>query len=131
LALLSSLLIVASVAPPALAGPASVEYRPIEIGDRFRNEEPARHRIKVHNGEHSARAAAGEAAQSGAGAAGEQKLWLTLTPAGYALTYYTLRGVGKHGEVWVQNDLAFPAGDPRPTPVITDEQVAYLLQEFD
>ena len=28
-------------------------------------------------------------------------------------------------------NLAYPAGDPRPTPVITSEQVAYLLNEFE
>ena len=34
-------------------------------------------------------------------------------------------------EVWVQVNLAYPAGDPRSTPVITTEQVAYLLDEFE
>ena len=48
---------------------------------------------------------------------------------------YTLRGVGDHIEVWVANDLSFPAGDCR-TPVpgtteITDEQVQHLITEFD
>ncbi|NUP68664.1 MAG: peptidase M6 immune inhibitor A [Nonomuraea sp.] len=48
---------------------------------------------------------------------------------------YTLRGVGDNIEVWVANDLAFPAGDCRmqiPSTVqITDEQVNYLVQQFD
>lgn len=46
---------------------------------------------------------------------------------------YTLRGVGAKIEVWVANDLAFPAGDCRPanSTAITDAQVADLVNEFD
>jgi Immune inhibitor A peptidase M6 len=48
---------------------------------------------------------------------------------------YTLRGVGDHIEVWVANDLSFPAGDCRAqiasSTQITDEQVAHLVSEFD
>lgn len=46
---------------------------------------------------------------------------------------YTLRGVGANIEVWVANDIAFPAGDcrgPNATD-ITDAQVASLVTEFD
>lgn len=44
---------------------------------------------------------------------------------------FTLRSVGENVEIWVANDLAFPAGDPRPVPVITQEQVDKLRDEFD
>src|SRR4051794_20043872 len=48
---------------------------------------------------------------------------------------YTLRGVGNHIEVWVANDLSFPAGDCRAqipnSTTITDAQVARLVSEFD
>jgi hypothetical protein len=48
---------------------------------------------------------------------------------------YTLRGVGTNIEVWVANDLAFPAGDCRAqipnSTQITDAQVARLVTEFD
>ena len=48
---------------------------------------------------------------------------------------YTLRGVGDNVEVWVANDLAFPADDCRQqvssTTEITDRQVAELIDEFD
>ncbi|HLT10760.1 MAG TPA: peptidase M6 immune inhibitor A [Micromonosporaceae bacterium] len=46
---------------------------------------------------------------------------------------YTLRGVGENIEVWVANDLAFPAGDCRgaDSTVVTDQQVADLITEFD
>ena len=45
---------------------------------------------------------------------------------------YTLRGVGTHIEVWVANDIAFPAGDCRAAAIeVTDAQVGSLIREFD
>ncbi|GAA4936766.1 immune inhibitor A domain-containing protein [Actinoplanes utahensis] len=45
---------------------------------------------------------------------------------------YTLRGVGKHIEVWVAKDIAFPEGDCRKDSTeITDAQVTGLVDEFD
>jgi hypothetical protein len=44
---------------------------------------------------------------------------------------FTLRSVGEHVEIWVANDLSFPKGDPRPTPVVTQEQVNKLRDEFE
>ena len=45
---------------------------------------------------------------------------------------YTLRALGEHIEVWVAQDLAFPAGDCRKDPVtVTDAQVSSLVHEFD
>jgi hypothetical protein len=45
---------------------------------------------------------------------------------------YTLRGVGRHIEVWVAQDLAFPDGDCRTTGTqVTDAQIAGLITEFD
>lgn len=44
---------------------------------------------------------------------------------------FTLRSVGENVEIWVANDLAFPAGDSRPAHVVTQEQVDKLRDEFD
>jgi hypothetical protein len=46
---------------------------------------------------------------------------------------YTLRAVGEHIEVWVADDLAFPAGDCRGAAAteVTDAQVQGLAHEFD
>lgn len=45
---------------------------------------------------------------------------------------YTLRSIGEHIEVWVANDLAFPADDCRKNSTeISDEQIAALVREFD
>jgi len=47
----------------------------------------------------------------------------------------TLRAVGDFVEIWVQNDLSFPEGDPRNDEpwkwMITDEMAEYLAYEFD
>lgn len=49
--------------------------------------------------------------------------------------WMTLRGIGDFVELWVQNDLSFPAGDPRNDEPwrwqITDDMVDYLVDEFD
>ena len=50
---------------------------------------------------------------------------------GYFFTNYTIAAVGQNIEVWVQNNMAFPAGDPRATPVITQAMVDYVVDQFD
>ncbi|MEH7253235.1 peptidase M6 [Neobacillus niacini] len=47
------------------------------------------------------------------------------------LKTFTLRSVGDNVEIWVADNLAFPAGDSRPVPIITQEQVDKLRGEFD
>jgi hypothetical protein len=50
---------------------------------------------------------------------------------GYSFTNYELRGVCETAEIWVQTDLSWLEGDPRAAPVVTDEQVAYMLGELE
>jgi hypothetical protein len=49
--------------------------------------------------------------------------------------WMTLRGISEYCEVWVANDLSYPAGDARnadpDTWQVTDEQCQYLADEFD
>lgn len=47
------------------------------------------------------------------------------------LKEYTLRSEGENVEIWVANETAYPAGDPRPAPVVTQDQVDRLKNEFD
>jgi Immune inhibitor A peptidase M6 len=73
---------------------------------------------------------------------GEERIWTGYDDAvGDYLKLYTLRGIGTNIEVWVASDsddvstgLEFPEGDCRndgARNVITDEQVQYLIDEFD
>ncbi|MHA1511382.1 MAG: hypothetical protein ACTSRX_06635 [Promethearchaeota archaeon] len=69
--------------------------------------------------------------KSAAIAEGDFVVGLAYDSGGLFATWYQCRAVGPLAEVWVQANLAFPEGDPRETPVITDEQVDYLLEEFE
>ena len=44
---------------------------------------------------------------------------------------FTLQAIGGNAEIWVANDLSYCPGDPRPPHVVTQEQVDYLLQQFN
>jgi hypothetical protein len=57
-------------------------------------------------------------------------LWYDDT-SGLYLADYEVRAIGEHIEVWVMTNLDFPAGDPRNPVVVTDEQIDYLVDEFD
>ena len=67
---------------------------------------------------------------------GDVRTMLALDDAQDAiyLKNYTLRGIGKHIEVWVANNLAFPAGDCRNAlglTTVTDAQIQSFIGEFD
>jgi hypothetical protein len=85
----------------------------------------------------SARARALAAPAAPTPAVGTVRQWIALDDFNGRLYRkdYTLRGVGSKIEVWVANDLAFPAGDCRAqvasSTVITDAQVEHLITEFD
>ncbi|MFX0005951.1 MAG: hypothetical protein ACFFA7_12320 [Promethearchaeota archaeon] len=50
-------------------------------------------------------------------------------------SHMTLRAISTYAEIWVAEDLAFPAGDPRNSDprnyLITDEMAEYLAEQFD
>jgi hypothetical protein len=67
-------------------------------------------------------------------AVGTVREWLGLddTTGSFYRKNYTLRGVGKHIEVWVATDTSFPAGDCRTaTTTVTDAQVSGLIGQFE
>ena len=64
---------------------------------------------------------------------GDYAYWLAADfYAGYYfLAKYQLRAIGNTVEIWVQENMSWPEGDPRSYPTILDEQIQYLLNEFD
>ncbi|MCP4762994.1 MAG: hypothetical protein GY870_14545 [archaeon] len=66
-------------------------------------------------------------------ALGETKYWLTLNEyaSWYVPELFELRAISDNTEIWVQVDLSYPVGDPRDIPIVSDENVDYLLDEFD
>jgi immune inhibitor A len=149
LSVLSTTILVGGMLLPAGVSAQVKRYNPDpvvqEIGSDFRSEtlEEALSNNKIDlsgyevNGEDSSESGQGLTASSVAPKdVGIQKRWLTNDDrtGGYRLTPFTLKGVGTYGEVWVANDLSYKPGDPRNAAglsVVTDEQVNYLLNEFD
>ena len=62
---------------------------------------------------------------------GDVAYWFLYVNGNYGYTKFTLRAIGNNTEIWVQNNLAWPANDVRSTPVILDTEIAYLLDQFD
>lgn len=54
----------------------------------------------------------------------------TYTNRAYLKTF-TLKSIGEKCEVWVADNLAYPSGDTRPVPLITQEQVDKVRDTFD
>ncbi len=63
---------------------------------------------------------------------GDWAIWLLRDAyvGTYYLAYYQLRAIGTTAEIWV-GPLGWKTGDPRSTPVILDEQVEYMLEQFE
>ena len=82
------------------------------------------------------RAAVAAAAAEESPPLGTVKIWPTINilTGGVSLSTFTLQGVGAKIEIWVANNLAFPAGDCRNDGVrnvITPAQVSYFVDQFD
>jgi hypothetical protein len=85
---------------------------------------------------YSAKSKAKKAADEPTPAVGTVRQWVASDDeVGYYRKDYTLRAVGTHIEVWVANDLAFPAGDCRNavagSTTVTDKQAQELASQFD
>jgi len=64
---------------------------------------------------------------------GDMAYWLALDSymGYYFFDVFQLRAISDYCEIWVQVDYGWPEGDPRPEPTITDEMIAYLIDQFD
>ena len=77
-----------------------------------------------------------KAAPKGPAKVGQSRTWLAEDDykGKVYLKNYTLRGVGKHIEIWVADDRAFPDGDCRNNlhlTDVTDQQVDNFITEYD
>jgi immune inhibitor A len=108
------------------------DYRPYDAGPEIRSWEPSEGRLDLSiNGE------------TGSGAAAtptlvtltilDTKIWLILNDytGQYQATYFNKVAVGPTAEIWVQQNLAWPVGDPRVNPVVTQAQIDYLLGQYE
>ncbi|MCP4403670.1 MAG: peptidase M6 [bacterium] len=142
LSLLLILLVILTAASASVqASPPLPDYRPVDVGPELREWEATPERIEGELTPFSQEELDALEAEAMAAAAGapytdcilDAKLWLSLDNyyGQYFFTTFYLVAETGGSELWVQEDLSWPAGDPRPTPVITCEQTAYLLDEFD
>lgn len=136
LALISILVLVGMLPGSVLAAPKPVDYSPADIGSRIR-EMPATPEMifPVIQGELAGEQLAAQAAvnTSSTDCITDSKMFLILNDylGRYQVTYFNLMGDGEHSQVWVQANLAWPAGDTRTAPVITCDQVQYMIGQFD
>jgi immune inhibitor A len=139
LALVGILALLVAMLPAATASASQgIDYKPVDVGPELRTWEPTQDRLaalpEVINFD-EAEAAAMAAAEGTPyyDCILDTKMWLSLDDyAGvYFFDFFHLVAESDGAELWIQQDLSFPAGDPRPTPEITCEQAAYLVGEFD
>ncbi|MCL3838817.1 choice-of-anchor J domain-containing protein [Aeromicrobium duanguangcaii] len=141
---LSAVLAASALSGPALVGTTAtaappsaqaVDPRPVDPQSDLKNLTVEGKKVQAPkeyrgNRTQSRRAAPGETPP-----VGTVREWLALddVQGGSYYKEYTLRGDGDHIEVWVANDIAFPADDCRgaEATVVTDAQVAGLVREFD
>jgi hypothetical protein len=132
IAILGIIVLLAGIVPVvALAAPPIPDYKPVDVGPELRTWEATPERIMPK--------ADGEVASAAALAPEdypcfiEEKTWLSLDNFNgvYFFTDFYLIAETAGSELWVQADLSYPEGDPRPMPEVTCEQAAYLLSEFD
>ncbi|WP_235853555.1 M6 family metallopeptidase [Halosimplex salinum] len=62
---------------------------------------------------------------------GTTKQYLGSDQGSYYFKEYTLLSVGDEIEVWVANDLSWPAGDSREDPTISESQAESMAEQFD
>lgn len=127
-------LLTAMLPTTAFASKGGIDYKPVDVGPELREWEVTPDQF-VGNPDDL------DVAEAVAAAAGtpyydcivDAKWWLALNDytGFYFWDVFYLVAESTGAEVWVQDDLSYPAGDPRPTPVVTCEQAAYLAGEFD
>lgn len=123
------------------AAPPPPDYKPVDIGPEIREWEATMDRIQgglTGISPEQIEALEAEAMDAAAGTPYyeciiETKVWLALDNYNgyYFWETYHMVAETAGSELWVQADLSWPAGDPRDAPIVTCEQAAYLLGEFD
>ncbi len=129
--ILGILVLLVAMLPMAVSASEDVDYKPVDVGPELRTWEASPQRIAPQE--------EGDVSTSAALAPEdypcyiETKEWLSLDNylGYYFFTDFYLIAETPTAELWVQADLSYPAGDPRDLPVVTCEQAAYLLSEFD
>jgi hypothetical protein len=133
LAVLTILVLLATLLPAAVsAAPKPIDYKPVDVGPRIREWPATADMIANTLAEAEAEAAAVTLTPLSS-CTYDTKIFLILNDyfGRYQATYFDLVAQSDGTQIWVQKNLAWPAGDPRTTPVIACEQAEYLMGQFD
>lgn len=121
--------------PGAVSAAAGLpDYKPVDVGPELRTWEATPERIAQPTDELLAGADAAAAASTPyTDCILDTKIWMSLNDytGQYFFTYFHKVAESTGAELWVQANLAWPAGDPRATPMVTCEQAAYLVGEYE
>ena len=114
---------------PVGAAPKPIDYSPIDVGVRIRAMPATAEMIKKDS-------TSGPLVMSIGGVNPiDSKTFLILDDynGAYRLSTFDLYAIGDgiKAQVWVQRNLAWPAGDPRTTPAITLSQISYILSQYE
>lgn len=120
LAVLASMI---GVIPAVAQEPDPVDLEPIDLGEQIRSS-----KYEVVGRPEVAPLARRAGAEW---LPGDVALWAGLDnyEGYYYPKNYELKGVGTFAELWLATDISYP--DARPDPVVTQDQINYLLSEFD
>jgi hypothetical protein len=137
-------LLVGAIAPAGAVAKAQLpNYRPTAAPAWVTNPTPDFSRLDTSGASAAASAATNAKDGSPDYQTGDTVVGVGLNDylGSYFLTTYTVRAIGEHIEVWVQNNTDFchagaPAPcsgdeDPRNPVVVTDPEIAYLVDQFD
>jgi hypothetical protein len=129
------MLAVAIVPMTVLAATGLPDYKPVDVGPELREWESTADRVQAPTVDLLTEVEAAEAAANTpyTECILDTKVWMSLNDftGQYFFTTFHLVAQSEGAELWVQANLAYPAGDPRPTPEIACQQAAYLVSEFD
>lgn len=126
------LMLVAVVPVGASAAGTGIDYSVYDVGPKLRAQTPSASLIDLSSGESFSGGGSGAAGPADF-VEGDEAYWLGLNDyaGNYQVKKYTMWAMGENAEIWVANNLAFPPGDLRAYPVITQDQVDYLLEELE
>jgi len=141
IAILGIIALLVAIVPTAAFAKKGIDYKPVDVGPELRTWDATPERIEGGFTGFAAGELEAMEAQAMAVAAStpytdcilDTKVWMSLNnfTGFYFFTTFYLVAETAGSELWVQANLSWPAGDPRPTPEGTCEQAAYLLSEFD
>lgn len=114
---------------PSVAAEEYIDYQPIDVGPRIRSSSYP----LVTKNDLGLISLSYNPIEETYYDVGDQLLWPVLddTTGEYLNELYELKAESSNVEIWVQCDLSYPEGDPRQPDEITDEQVLYIMSEFD